>query len=248
MEDQVRLLAQLSAIDARLDELHDELGDLPQEVKALEDDVKGKQDTADATKEKLDEIKHLRANGNQTIQSYHDKETKLTEQQFQVKNNREFDAITKEIEHVKAERAETEERLRTASVTEENLEKTHEEQTAELEESKTALTKKEKELEALTGDNNTELKKFIEMRLKVIADLNDTWEAEYERIRTFHREAAVAIRRESCSGCYSAIPSQRVVEMRTATENLNTCENCGRILITEHVFDEVEELVEEGEL
>lgn len=248
MHDQIRLLAQLSAIDVRLDDLHDELGDLPEEVKALEEDVRLKQEAVDATQVLVDEVKHLRGNGHVTIQSIQDKEAKLAEQQFQVKNNREFDAITKEIEHCKTERAGIEDRLRTASVSEENLTATLEEQTGELAEAKTGLTKKEKELGELTGDNNTELKKYIALRLRVIADLNDEWEAEYERIRTFHREAAVAVRRESCSGCYSAIPSQRVVEMRIPTQVLNTCENCGRVLISEHVFDEVEDLVEEGEI
>ena len=248
MTEQITLLAKLAAIDSRLDELHDELGDLPEEVKNLEDIVKEKSMAVEGTEEQLTEIRHLQGNADVHKAELNDKEKKLTEQQFQVKNNREFDAITKEIEHIKAERTTLEERLRTASVTEENLASTLETQQAELTESKERLTDKEKELEEMTGEHNTELKKFIELRLKVIAELDDTLEAEYERIRTFHREAAVAIRRDSCSGCYSAVPSQKIMEMKYTKDKMYTCENCGRVLITEVLADEVEEMVEEGEI
>lgn len=246
MNEQIKLLAHLAAIDARLDDLHDELGDLPAEVKKLEQNVRTRKLAAEDMQARVKEVEHLQGTGHVTIQEMQDKETKLTEQQFKVKNNREFDAITKEVEHVKSERAALEERLRTASVSEENLKASLERLNAELAEAQSALADKQKELEELTGDHNVELKKFIAMRLKVIAVLDDSLEAEYERIRTFHREATVAIRRDSCSGCYSAIPSQRIMEMKYNREKMYTCENCGRILVTEDVADEVEALVEEA--
>jgi predicted nucleic acid-binding Zn-ribbon protein len=246
MNEQITLLAHLAVIDVRLDELHDELGDLPQEVKALELVVREKVLAVEGTQAKLNDLEHLRGTGHVSMQEMHDKEVKLAEQQFQVKNNREFDAITKEIDHIKGERSSLEDRMRTASVSEENLQATLERQNAELEVARIMLRDKEQELDSLTGDSNIELKKFIAMRLKVIAKVDDTLEAEYERIRTFHREAAVSIRRGSCSGCYSAIPSQRIMEMKHNRERMYTCENCGRILITEDVADIVEAAVEDG--
>ncbi|HRI30264.1 MAG TPA: C4-type zinc ribbon domain-containing protein, partial [Candidatus Kapabacteria bacterium] len=56
---------------------------------------------------------------------------------------------------------------------------------------------------------------------------------EYERIRTFHTDAAVKVRRNCCSGCFSAVPPQKLVEMRTKLDLIFTCEHCGRILITD---------------
>ncbi|RPI67750.1 MAG: hypothetical protein EHM43_06730 [Ignavibacteriae bacterium] len=215
-------------------------------MKKLELKVRTRKLAVDEMQARVKEIENLQGTSHITIQEMQDKETKLTEQQFKVNNNREFDSITKEVEHVKGERAALEERLRTASVSEENLKASLERLTAELAEAQSALADKQKELESLTGDHNVELKKFIAMRLKVIADLDDTLEAEYERIRTFHREATVAIRRDSCSGCYSAIPSQRIMEMKYNREKMYTCENCGRILVTEDVADEVEAIVEEA--
>jgi len=246
MEQQLQLLAQLAAVDAELDELHDELGDLPVEVKKIEKIVRAKKDAVDATKAAIDELHQLRSTAHVTMQESHDKEQKLAQQQFQVKNNREFDAITKEIDHLKQQRADLEERLRTAGVTEENLTATLSQQQAELDEVHAKLVDKEKTLEAMSGDQNEDLKKFIALRLQIIAKLDDALEAEYERIRTFHSEAAVALRKNSCSGCYSAIPSQRIMEMKYQRDRLYTCESCGRILFTEDVAVDIEQLLEAG--
>jgi len=146
MEEQLQLLAQLAAVDAELDELHDELGDLPAEVKKIEKVVRARQDAVDVTQAAIDELNQLRSTAHVTVQESHDKEQKLAQQQFQVKNNREFDAITKEIEHLKQQRADLDERLRTAGVTEENLTATLQQQQAELDEVHARLVDKEKAL------------------------------------------------------------------------------------------------------
>ncbi|PWG73493.1 hypothetical protein DF186_22790, partial [Enterococcus hirae] len=62
---------------------------------------------------------------------------------------------------------------------------------------------------------------------------------EYKRIRQYHSEAAVPVKRNSCSGCFSAIPPQIIVEMRNDFETMYKCENCGRILIPDDIeFDD----------
>lgn len=245
MEQQIQLLAQLAAVDEQLDELHDELGDLPQEVKKLETLVKERLMEVEATNQAIADLDHLRATAHVTMQESQDKEQRLSKQQFQVKNNREFDAITKEIEHLKHERATLEERLRTAGVREENLRQTLAQQDTLLAEAKEKLTDKERELAELSGDHNDEMRKYIDVRLKLIAKLDDSLEIEYERIRQFHSNAAVAIRRNSCSGCYSAIPSQRIMEMKYQRDKMYTCENCGRILFTDDVEAEIDAVMEE---
>jgi predicted nucleic acid-binding Zn-ribbon protein len=74
MTPHITLLAKLAAVDTRLDELHDELGDLPEEVKTLEDLVKGKTLAVQGTEEKLQEVRHLRGNADQTKAQIGDKE------------------------------------------------------------------------------------------------------------------------------------------------------------------------------
>ncbi|MDZ4746238.1 MAG: C4-type zinc ribbon domain-containing protein [bacterium] len=241
---QISLLAQLSAVDAELDDLHDDLGDLPQIVKRHETVVRDRTQAVEATQKAIRDLEHLRGTAHVTLQELQDKETRLAEQQFQVKNNREFDAITKEMEGLKAKRAEMDDVLRTGSVREENLQATLEQQQRELDEAKEILAEKEHELEELSGDQNDELKKYIELRRKLVPQIDNALETEYERIRTFHREAVVPLRKNSCSGCYSAIPSQRIMEMKYNREKIYTCENCGRILYCEDVAVDVATVVE----
>lgn len=241
---QISLLAQLSAVDAQLDDLHDDLGDLPQIVKRHENIVRERMQTAEATQQALRDLEHTRGTAHVTLQELHDKDAKLAEQQFQVKNNREFDAITKEMEGSKVKRAELEDLLRTGNVREENLRATLEQQQRELDEAKEVLAEKEKELEELSGDQNDELKKYIEIRRKLVPQIDSNLEVEYERIRTFHREAVVPLRKNSCSGCYSAIPSQRIMEMKYNREKIYTCENCGRILYSEDTVVDIAAVVE----
>lgn len=243
MEQQINLLAQLAAVDAQLDELHDELGDLPQEVKKLEAALRERVAAVEVTQKNIADLDHLRGTAHLTIQECLDKEQRLAQQQFQVKNNREFDAITREIEHLKTQRTEIEERIRTSGVREENLKTIFTQQDQELTAVREKLSEKVAELAERSGDQNDELKKYIELRLRLSGQIDDTLEAEYERIRTFHGNAAVAIKRNSCSGCYSAIPSQRIMEMKYQRDKVYTCEGCGRILFTEDVEADIDSLM-----
>jgi predicted nucleic acid-binding Zn-ribbon protein len=243
MEQQLTLLAQLAAVDAQLDELHDDLGDLPQIVKKHELIVREKTIAAEATANALREIEHIVGTAHVTTQEINDKESKLAQQQFQVKNNREFDAITKEIEHLKEQRAALEENVRTSAVRIENLKTTLAQQETDLAEAKEALTEKERELEHLSGESNEELRSYIDLRKRIVPQIDNALETEYERIRTFHREAVVPLRRNSCSGCFSAVPSQRIMEMKYNRDRLYTCEGCGRILYPEDVSVDLEAML-----
>lgn len=244
MELQITLLAQLAAIDAQLDELHDDLGDLPQIVKKHELIVREKTLAVEATAAALREIEHIVGSAHVTTQEISDKEARLAQQQFQVKNNREFDAITKEIDHLKEQRAKLDEDVRTSAVRIENLKATLEQQQAELDESKELLADKERELEHVSGESNDELRRFIELRKSIVPKVYTSLETEYERIRTFHREAVVPLRKNSCSGCFSAVPSQRIMEMKYNREKLFTCESCGRILYPEDMTVDIEAMMQ----
>jgi predicted nucleic acid-binding Zn-ribbon protein len=246
MEHQIVQLARLAHVDSLLDDLHDDLGDLPVQVKYHEDIVRDRTLDAERTQTALRDIDHLRSTAHVTMQELTDKEQRLSGQQFQVKNNREFDAITREIEHIKVERADLEERLRTASVREENLRAVLAQQEAELAEAREKLVDKEKELEEVSGDQNDELRRLISLRKKLAAQIDNALETEYERIRTFHREAVVVLRKNSCSGCYSAVPSQRIMEMKKDPSIIHSCENCGRMVYTEELVVNAEEFVEEN--
>lgn len=242
METDVQRIAALAHIDEKLDEMHEELGDLPKEVKRLETLVRERTTAVEETQAALAEIAAHRNRAHLTFQEFTDKEAKLADTQFtgQVRNNKEFDAITKEIEFIRSERQRIEAELAQNSVKEENLNNLLQHQQNDLNESQALLAQKEKELENLSNEQNEEFRQLHNQRKQTVAALNSEWYSEYERIRTFHSDAAVHTRKGSCSGCFSAIPPQKQVEMRNNINAYYTCQSCGRILYPEDLRVEEE--------
>jgi predicted nucleic acid-binding Zn-ribbon protein len=240
MQTQSAILAALSRIDEKLDELQEDLGDLPLQVKKLEKAVRERSKLVDETRGLLEEVRGFRANSGQSVLSLNDKEKKLAEQQFAVRNNREFDAISNEIGMSKEERARLDEEMRTAGVKEENLTAILAQQEENLKEAKKDLKDKEKELLDVTGDQMQEVKALELQRIETLSKLTEAIAADYERIRTFHKDAAVTLRKTSCAGCFSAVPSQKAVEMRNQPDKAFTCEACGRLLYPEELKTEAE--------
>jgi len=232
MREQLQTLATLTRIDVELEELQEELGDLPGEVKRLEREVRLKQQAFDATQKQLDDVYDARAAHKIRTQELHDKEKRLTEQQFQVRNNREFDAITHEVSAIKQELRDLERDLAAGNLTEDNLQRILGSQEEELKTLKEKLTDKEQELMRLSGNHNDELTELLNKRTALVAKLPANVLLQYDRIREFHTNAAVSVRRNSCSGCFNAIPPQKLVEIR-AYKQMFTCESCGRILYPE---------------
>ncbi|MBX7155356.1 MAG: C4-type zinc ribbon domain-containing protein [Candidatus Kapaibacterium sp.] len=242
METDIQRIAALAHIDEKLDEMHEELGDLPKEVKKLEAAVRERMRLVEQTETSLQEIASHKSNTHITFQEFTDKEAKLADTQFtgKVRNNKEFDAITKEIEFIRSERVRLEQELAQNALKQENLENLLGTQQSDLKDFQEKLAQKEKELEDLSNEQNDEFKTLQKKRKELSAAVNNDWYLEYERIRTFHNDAAVHIRKGSCSGCFSAITPQKLVEMRNNINAYYTCQSCGRILYPEDLRVEEE--------
>lgn len=229
---QLQVLAKLSEVDVQLEELREELGDLPYEVEEMENNVRDRQQQVDETQKALDELLKFRADGRVRIQELKDREAKITEQQFQVRNNREFDAITKEIEESQGEQRQIDRDLASTHLKEENLRSILAQQEEHLSDAKERLGDKEKELQELSSDQNEEATTLIRQRSHLASQLPADILTNYERIREYHKDVVVAIRRGSCAGCFNTIPPQKVVEIRNY-KRIDTCEHCGRLLYPE---------------
>ncbi|MCS6809082.1 MAG: C4-type zinc ribbon domain-containing protein [Bacteroidota bacterium] len=232
--EQLQFLAAIAQIDNHLAELQEELGDLPHQVKALEKEVRSRQQAVDATQKHIDDILQTRAHAKIRAQELVDKQRKLSEQQFQVRNNREFDALTKEVEMLKAELREVEKTISSTMITEENLRRMYEAQLADMEEARERLAEREHELHNLSSEHNDEINELLSQRADLLAKLPKNLVVQYEHIREYHNDVAVVIRKNCCSGCFNAVPPQRIVEMRTY-KTIFTCESCGRILYPEEM-------------
>ncbi len=229
-ETQMRSVAKLAGFDAQLDEIRQDLGDLPDQVKAMEDAVRQKLASAEEIQKQLDELLDSRSKASITLQELRDREAKIADQQFNVRNNREFDAITHELEAIKTERNRINDEQRTSAVKEENLRIILSERQKLLAEAQEDLLGKEKELASHSLEHSDELKALIAGRREALASLKNSAIDEYDRIRTFHNAAAVSVRKNSCSGCFSKVPPQKVVEIRNHQDKIYFCEHCGRIL------------------
>jgi uncharacterized protein len=237
METQMYYLAVLGHIDRRLDDLNEEFGDLPEIVRQRELKVKTAQEIVDETNKILADIKQFCSTSKVTLQELKTKEEKLAKQQFNVRNNKEFDAITKEIAFIREEHVRLTDLLRSEGIKEENLMGILEFQVEDLKFCEQELKDKKDELDFLSNDQNEEVSMLTKKRKAILKKINKAAIIEYERIRVFHKDSSVRIRRNSCSGCFSQIPPQKIVEIRSdIKDNLFFCENCGRILYNEEII------------
>jgi uncharacterized protein len=239
VQEDLQVLAALTRIDVELAELQEELGDLPFHVKMLEKEVRIKQEAADFTQKNIDDVLQTRSNAQIRAQEIYDKERKLTEQQFQVRNNREFDAMTREIDVLKAELREVEKAVAASFITEENLGRVLSGQVEDLHDAQDRLAYSERELFEVSGEHSDEVRKFHAERAILLPKLPTNIAALYTHIKDFHTDVAVSVRRGSCSGCSNSVPPQRIVEMRTF-KVMFTCESCGRILFPEEMVIEAQ--------
>lgn len=233
MKYQLQYLIALSIVDRRQDDLEEEFGDLPERISTMKEKHNELVTYYKETQKILDEVKDFILKTRKKLEEDKAREKKLSEQQFLVRNNKEFDAITREIEFLREEFARLSEELRQANLKEENLINTLETQKKEAEEAKKELEELEHDYELIATNQNEELNEIKEARAKILKYIDSHILDMYNKIRVMHNDAIVKVKRNSCTGCYSNIPPQRIVEIRNNLDKIYTCENCGRILYPE---------------
>jgi len=242
MESQIQFIAALSYIDEKLDELHEDFGDLPDMIAEKEKVVQEAKNTMEETSNILEEIRKFVAFAKVKLVENKDKEAELSKKQFMVKNNKEFDAITSEIKHLKTEHEELFTKLRVEGLKEENLINILKEQTHHYETENEDLQDMKEEYDGVAEDQESEVKDYKEKREKIIPYIKDEFIQEYSRIRETYNDAAVMVRKGSCKGY--KIPPQLLVEIRNNLDKIFIDEHSGRILIPEEVYMD-KQLIEE---
>lgn len=230
MEYQLNYLASLSYLDLQHDELKEEYGDLPAKVEELRAKVAKLTSIVDETQSIIDGNQKFVKDAKVTLVELKDKEEKLAKQQFSVRNNKEFDAITKEIEHIRQEFSRISDEMRSSGIKEENLKGMLDTQKVDLETAKKELVDSETEFAAISEGQNDEVKKILKIRTDIVKKITPDNVLEYNRIRKYHDDAVVAVKRNSCTGCFSQVPAQKIVEIRNNLTTIYFCEHCGRML------------------
>lgn len=227
----------LQNIDSQLDELEADKGDLPKQVIKLEEHLDNLNATIRELKENSTNWKIERDKADVDIITLEQKIEKLKEQQFQVRSNKEYDALTREITHaenqiekLKKHMDELEGRMKLAL---EDIGKVQE----NVSEVEAELKEKRKELDEVSEVNEDEELKYQHEREKIIVRIEKADMVMYDRIRKAKGGlAVVSVKRGSCGGCHNRIPPQRLLELRQH-KIIYKCEHCGRILVSDEIVN-----------
>ncbi len=233
MEHQIYNIGTLAYIDEQLDELNEEFGDLPEKAEKQKVKADKAKETVDETEGIINDINEFISKARGTLVELKQREDKLKQQQFQVQNNKEFDAITNEIAFIKREHSKLSEQMRKEAMKLENLTVIQATQVKEYEEQQKEYTDRLNEIKTITKTQTSEIKSLSRKRETMIGKIGQEHIVRYERIRTMYGDAAVTISRTSCSGCFNSLPAQQMVDVRNNLEYVYYCESCGRILLPE---------------
>ena len=240
VEEKLTPVLALQKIDSKIDEIKTLKGELPMEVKDLEDEIEGLQTRLNNIDAEINSINNFIEAKNNAKKEAQALIKKYEKQQDNVKNNREFEAVNKEIEMQELEVRLNEKHSKDATFEQRdrmNLRVKTEEKIKDVEES---LTVKRQELEKISIDTEKEEKILAEKSEAAKAKVDPRLLTAYERIRHSYRNglAVVPILRDSCGGCFNVIPPQRQSEIRQH-KKIIVCEHCGRILVDSDMNDKL---------
>ena len=222
-------LVELQDIDSQLEDLNSLLGDLPKMVDELNEKENSLKDRVEADKLSLKEI-NLNSSKSENMNSdIQEKINKLTDQLFLVTNNKQYDALTNEIEHLKEQKKENEELLISNLEEKETLEKNINENEASLEELKTDLDVRRNKLDEALSETADEKAALENSRKKQVTEIDDNTMQVYNKVISARSGIAVVpLSGNSCGGCGAALPLQMVSEIRAG--DLHNCQSCGRFV------------------
>ena len=241
VQEKLTGLVTLQKIDSKLDELKVLKGELPMEVADLEDEIQGLHARQTRIEEEINGITEFIEQKKEAIKESGALVKKYEKQSNNVKNNREFEAINKEIEMQQLEVKLAEKHIKDA--TDEISEKA-----VLLEKAKKTIgakegilnTKKE-ELEKIIASTEKEEKHFNKLAAEAKESVDPRLLTSYTKIRHSYRNglAVVQVERDACGGCFYAIPPQKQSEIRQH-KKIMVCENCGRVLVDNDLHAAIE--------
>ena len=222
-------LVELQDIDSQLEDLNSLLGDLPKMVDELNEKENSLKDRVEADKVTLKEINLNSSKSEKVNSEIQEKINKLTDQLFLVTNNKQYDALTNEIEHLKEQKKENEELLISNLEEKETLEKNINENEASLEELKTDLDVRRNKLDEALSETADEKAALENSRKKQVTEIDDNTMQVYNKVISARSGIAVVpLSGNSCGGCGAALPLQMVSEIRAG--DLHNCQSCGRFV------------------
>ena len=234
MEETLRLLYLLQKVDSNLDDVEELKGDLPVTVQELQIQITELADEVNEKQRYIDNFVAERNKADSDIKDFEEKLKKYKEQQYQVRNNKEYDAITKEIdfaeESIKNLTKKFEDFENQMSIAKNELE----EILKKVDEINATLKEKKEELAEVSKATEEEEEKYKHEREKILVRINKDYLSRYEKIRSGRGKAVVPVRKNSCNGCGNRIPPQHIIEIRK-NDKIYLCQHCGRIVVSDEL-------------
>lgn len=234
VEEKLKALYELQTLHTKIDKIRQIRGELPMEVADLEDEVAGLETRIQKFKSELDDTEDAIITRKNMIKEAQALIKKYETQLKDVKNNREYDALTKEVEIQNLEIQVCEKKIREHGFEIASKTEVYEKALGDLESRKKDLELKQNELQTITSETEKEEQSLTKKAEKAETSIEDRLLVAYKRLRknAANGLAVVTIDRDSCSGCFNQIPPQRQLDIRQRKKVI-VCEHCGRILVDE---------------
>jgi len=236
VHEQLKALIRLQDLDSRIDQIEQLRGDLPDYIQDLEDEKTGLETRIEKYKNEEVQGEVEKRRSATSIEESEAAIKRYEEQQLQVRNNREYDALTKEIEAQKQRIEEMNTTITELEEREGSNASAIEESEARLKELDELVEEKKEELRVVIDDTQNEQARLMERKEEAASKVDPRYLNAYSRLRRRLRDgrAVVALERGAAAGF--AVPPQRQVEIRQQNR-IVVCEHTGRIIVDQELFD-----------
>ncbi|HFC00772.1 MAG TPA: hypothetical protein ENJ53_08210 [Phaeodactylibacter sp.] len=237
--DKLKQLYELQLIDSEIDQIAILKGELPMEVSDLEDEIVGLETRKTRLEKNIQDMEEDMAKHKANIKEAEGLIVKYEKQMDNVKNNREYDALSKELDMQRLEIQLSEKRSREGARQLAAKKETLKNTTTRLEQKKEDLKVKKVELEKIIEKTEKDETKLKKKSAKAQKGIEERLMKSYNRLRNAYRNgiAVATVKRDSCGGCFNKVPSQVQLEIGMRMKII-ACEHCGRILVDGNILVE----------
>ena len=233
MEQKLRTLYRIQQTDTKIDKIYLLRGELPLEVQDLEDEIAGLNTRIANTKAEIKDIEKVNADHKHVIEESKHLIAKYDAQRDHVKNNREYESITKEIEYQDLEQQVAAKKIRENEALISEKKQVVEDAQKDLGLRQADLVEKQKELETIVEETAKEEEALLKERENLVSQIDERMMVAYTKVRAnaHNKLAVVTVSRDACGGCFNKIPPQRRLDIEES-KKIIVCEYCGRILVS----------------
>ncbi len=236
VEEKLIALYNLQTIDSDIEQLTILRGELPVEVKDLEDEIEGHTTRIDKITGEIKDLEFSIMDRNDKIVSSKSSIKKYTTQQKNVRNNREFESLSKEIEYQELEIQLAEKNIREFKTKIEFKKEQIQKTKMKIQDRTLDLQQKKTELSNIVEETRKDEEKLAKRQVKAEGVIDERLLTAYKRLRAnlFNKLAVVKVDRDACGGCFAKVPPQRQLDIANR-KKIIICEHCGRILVDSEI-------------